>query len=232
MSSQFKLLRQRRFVPLFWTQFLGAANDNLFKFAFTLLATYHAAQWGGLEAATAGFVIGAIFIAPFLLFSATAGQLADKIERSAFIRFVKNLEIAIMAIAAAGFLGRHPGLLYLCVFLMGLHSTLFGPVKYAYLPQHLKDDELTGGNGLVEMGTFVAILLGTIAGGVLVKGSGTTPTLVAVSCLVLAVLGRIAAHFIPLSPAPEPGLAINWNPFTETWRNLVIAARERAVFHS
>src|SRR5215468_5976875 len=103
MSSQYRLLGERRFAPLFWTQFLGAANDNLFKFAFTLLATYHAAEWGGVEPTTAGFVIGAIFIAPFLLFSATSGQLADKIERGKLMRFVKNLEIAIMAIAAVGF---------------------------------------------------------------------------------------------------------------------------------
>ena len=163
-KGQFTLLTERRFAPLFWTQFLGAANDNLFKFAFTLLATYHAAEWGGLDPATSGFVIGAIFIAPFLLFSATAGQLADKIERSGLMRFVKNLEIAVMAIAAAGFIGHHPLLLYASVFLMGLHSTIFGPVKYAYLPQHLRAEELTGGNGLVEMWTFVAILLGTMAG--------------------------------------------------------------------
>ena len=108
--NQFQLLRERRFAPLFWTQFLGAANDNLFKFAFTLLATYHAAQWGGADAGTAGFVIGAIFIAPFVLFSATAGQLADKVERSRLIRFVKNFEIAVMAIAAAGFVARQPAL--------------------------------------------------------------------------------------------------------------------------
>src|SRR5436190_13978765 len=101
--SQFQLLRERRFAPLFWTQFLGAANDNLFKFAFTLLATYHAARWGGLEAASVGFVIGAIFITPFVLFSATSGQLADKFERGTLMRFVKNLEIAIMVVAAMGF---------------------------------------------------------------------------------------------------------------------------------
>src|SRR5205814_9724206 len=151
-------MRQRRFAPLFWTQFLGAANDNIFKFAFTLLATYHAAQWGGGDGATAGFVIGAIFITPFVFFSATSGQLADKIDRAAIMRFVKNLEIGIMALAAWGFLGQNSTLLYASVFLMGLHSTLFGPVKYAYLPQHLTPEELTGGNGLVEMGTFVAIL--------------------------------------------------------------------------
>ena len=107
--SQFALLRERRFAPLFWTQFLGAANDNLFKFAFTLLATYHAAEWGGVEPATAGFVIGAIFITPFLLFSATSGQLADKFEKGTLIRFVKNLEIVVMAVAAAGFAGRNRG---------------------------------------------------------------------------------------------------------------------------
>ncbi len=230
--SQFQLLRERRFAPLFWTQFLGAANDNLFKFAFTLLATYHAAEWGGVDPGTAGFVIGAIFIAPFVLFSATSGQLADRIERGKLIRFVKNLEIAVMAIAAWGFMGRHASLLYASVFLMGLHSTLFGPVKYAYLPQHLADDELTGGNGLVEMGTFVAILAGTIAGGVLVKGGGEGAKYVAIGCLALAVAGRIIAAFIPHSPAPAPDLRINWNPFSETWRNLKIAAQARTVFNS
>jgi 1-acyl-sn-glycerol-3-phosphate acyltransferase len=231
-GSQFKLLGERRFAPLFWTQFLGAANDNLFKFAFTLLATYHAADWGGVDPATAGFLIGAVFIAPFLLFSATSGQLADKIEKSRLMRLVKNLEIAIMAIAAAGFVTHSAVLLYVVVFLMGLHSTLFGPVKYAYLPQHLRDDELTGGNGLVEMGTFVAILAGTIGGGLLAKAGAEGAASVAVACLVLAVLGRVAAQFIPDSPASDPSLAINWNPFTETWRNLRIATLDRTVFHS
>jgi hypothetical protein len=230
-NGQFSLLAERRFAPLFWTQFLGAANDNLFKFAFTLLATYQSAEWGGGDASTAGFVIGAIFIAPFVLLSATSGQLADKYERSGLIRFVKDFEIAVMAVAAAGFLWRIPALLYAAVFLMGVHSTLFGPVKYAYLPQHLKDAELTGGNGLVEMGTFVAILLGTMAAGFLVKGPGGAGG-VAAACLAVAILGRLAAGFVPPSPAPDPGLAINWNPFTETWANLGIAARDPAVFHS
>src|SRR5687767_12188178 len=230
--SQFELLTQRRFAPLFWTQFLGAANDNLFKFSFTLFATYHASQWGVGDGATAGFIIGAIFIVPFLLFSATSGQLADKFERSRLMRFVKDLEIAIMVIAAFGFLQQSVTVLYACVFLMGLHSTLFGPVKYAYLPQHLKDVELTGGNGLVEMGTFVAILLGTMAGGLLVKTGTAGPMYVAIGCLALAIAGRVAAHFIPHSPAPDPTLAINWNPFSETWRNLRVAARDKSVFNS
>jgi 1-acyl-sn-glycerol-3-phosphate acyltransferase len=231
-QGQFQLMAQRRFAPLFWTQFLGAANDNLFKFAFTLLATYHAAEWGGVDPGTAGFFIGAIFITPFLLFSATSGQLADKIERSSLMRFVKNFEVAVMLVAAAGFIVRDARLLYLVVFLMGLHSTIFGPVKYAYLPQHLREDELTGGNGLVEMGTFVAILAGTMAGGLLVKSGENGELYVAIACVTVAILGRIAARFIPLSPAPEPGLRVNWNPFSETWRNLRIAARDRTVFHS
>jgi 1-acyl-sn-glycerol-3-phosphate acyltransferase len=229
--SQFALLAERRFAPLFWTQFLGAANDNLFKFAFTLLATYQSAEWGGVDPATAGFAIGAIFIAPFVLLSATSGQISDKYEKGALIRFVKDFEIAVMAVAAAGFAWRLPQLLYAAVFLMGVHSTLFGPVKYAYLPQHLRDVELTGGNGMVEMGTFVAILLGTMAAGLLVKGQAGA-TGVAAACLAVAVLGRIAAGFVPKSPAPAPELAINWNPFTETWANLRIAARDTAVFHS
>src|SRR5258706_3972797 len=231
-ESQFRLLSERRFGPLFWTQFLGAANDNLFKFSFTLLATYHAAEWGGVDPATAGFVIGAIFIAPFLIFSATSGQLADKIEKGRLMRFVKSFEIAVMALAAFGCVTANATALYACVFLMGLHSTLFGPVKYAYLPQHLEESELTGGNGLVEMGTFVAILAGTMAGGILVKSSPGGASWVALACVATAVAGRIAAHFVPRSPAPDPALAINWNPFTETWRNLAIAARDRAVFHS
>ena len=232
MSGQFSLFRQRRFAPLFWTQFLGAANDSLFKFAFTLLATYHAAEWGGLAPETAGFVIGAIFIAPFVLFSATAGQLADKYDKSRLIRFVKDLEIAVMVVATIGFVAQMAALLYAAIFLMGLHSTLFGPVKYAYLPQHLDDSELTGGNGLVEMGTFVAILGGTIAGGFLAKAGSPGALRIGMVCLAIAITGRLISQLIPASPAPQPELRINWNPLTETLANLKIAARQRAVFNS
>jgi len=230
--SQFRLLGERRFLPFFLAQFFGAGNDNVFKFAFTVLATYSAAEWGGMDPKSAGAVIGGIFILPFVLFSATAGQLADKYDKSALIRFVKNLEIAIMLAIAAGFVGKIVFLLLAGVFLMGLHSTLFGPVKYAYLPQHLDESELVGGNGMVEMGTFVAILLGTILGGVLVGVPGTGPDLVAAVSVGLAIIGRIAAGFVPASPAAEPGLAINWNPFTETWKNLGHARSNRSVFLS
>ncbi len=231
-NSQFALLKERRFLPFFLTQFFGAGNDNVFKFAFTVLATYSAAEWGGMDPKSAGAVIGGIFILPFVLFSATAGQLADKYDKAALIRLVKNLEIAIMLAIAAGFFWKIVPLLIAGVFLMGLHSTLFGPVKYAYLPQHLREEELTGGNGMVEMGTFVAILLGTIAGGVLVGIPGTGPHWVALVSILLAVVGRVAAGFVPVSPAAEPDLKVNWNPVTETLANLGHARTNRSVFLS
>lgn len=229
--NQFALLRQRRFAPFFWTQFAGAANDNLFKFAFTVMVTYQLSV-GWLPPATAGMVIGALFILPFLLLSASSGQLADKFEKTTLIRFVKNLEIGIMALAAWAFVGGNVVVLLLCVFLMGVHSTLFGPVKFAYLPQALNERELTGGNGMLEMGTFVAILLGNVVGGLLVAVPGIGHATVAVACLVLALAGRLAAQFIPPAPATDPSLAINWNPVSETWRNLKLARSNIVVFRS
>jgi len=228
--NQFALLGQRRFAPFFWTQFLGAGNDNLFKFAFTVLVTYQL-QVSWLPPTLAGLAIGALFILPFLLFSATSGQLADKFDKARLIRFVKSLEIAVMALAAWGFLRSDPVVLLACVFLMGLHSTLFGPVKFAYLPQHLNERELTGGNGMVEMGTFVAILLGNVAGGLLVAVPGGTHY-VAVACIAVALLGRLTAQAVPTSPSTDPGLVINWNPFSETWRNLKLAHGNLVVFRS
>ncbi len=230
-SNQFALLAQRRFAPFFWVQFFGAGNDNVFKFAFTVLVTYQL-QVAWLPASMAGLVIGALFILPFLLFSATSGQLADKYPKQVLIRFVKSLEIAIMLLAGWGFVQQNVPLLLGCVFLMGLHSTLFGPVKFAYLPQHLNERELTGGNGMVEMGTFVAILLGQVAGGLLIALPGVGPTYVAAACIGLAVLGRVLAQAVPVSPATDPALRINWNPFTETWRNLQLAHGNIVVFRS
>lgn len=229
--NQFALLKQRRFAPFFWTQFAGAANDNLFKFAFTVMVTYQL-QVAWLEPKLAGLVIGALFILPFLLFSATSGQLADKYDKRALILFVKWLEIAIMLLAAWGFFAANVPVLLACTFLMGLHSTLFGPVKFAYLPQHLNERELTGGNGMVEMGTFVAILLGNVAGGQLIEVPQVGAQYVGIACLVLAVAGRVVAHWIPGSPASDPRLKINWNPFTETWRNLRLAHGNVVVFRS
>ncbi|GKT26521.1 MFS transporter [Acidovorax sp. SUPP3334] len=229
--NQFTLLRQRRFAPFFWTQFAGAANDNLFKFAFTVMVTYQlSVSW--MPPSMAGLVIGALFILPFLLFSATSGQLTDKFDKTRMIRFVKNLEIAIMLMAAWGFLASSAVVLLACTFLMGLHSTLFGPVKFAYMPQVLSERELTGGNGMVEMGTFVAILLGQVAGGLLVAVPNIGHAWVAAACVLLALAGRAVAQFIPSVPATDPGLSINWNPVTETWRNLKLAHASPVVFRS
>ncbi|GKS92444.1 MFS transporter [Acidovorax sp. SUPP2539] len=229
--NQFALLRQRRFAPFFWTQFAGAANDNLFKFAFTVMVTYQlSVSW--MPPSMAGLVIGALFILPFLLFSATSGQLTDKFDKTRMIRFVKNLEIAIMLVAAWGFLASSAAVLLACTFLMGLHSTLFGPVKFAYMPQVLNERELTGGNGMVEMGTFVAILLGQVAGGLLVAVPDIGHAWVAAACVLLALAGRAVAQFIPSVPATDPGLSINWNPVTETWRNLKLAHASPVVFRS
>lgn len=230
--NQFALLKQKRFAPFFWTQFFGAGNDNIFKFAFTVLATYHAAEWGNLDPKSAGAIIGGVFILPFVFFSATSGQLADKLEKSSLIRFVKNLEIVIMLAIAVGFFNKNIYLLFSGVFLMGLHSTLFGPVKYAYMPQHLRENELTGGNGMVEMGTFVAILLGTMLGGALVAIPESGAHYVAIVSIIVAVIGRVVAGMVPHSPASDPSLKINWNPFTETWRNLLIAKQNCTVFLS
>jgi 1-acyl-sn-glycerol-3-phosphate acyltransferase len=230
-SGQFSLLRERRFAPFFWTQFLGAGNDNLFKFAFTIMVTYQLqVQW--LRPEMAGLVIGALFILPFLLFSATSGQLADKFEKSRLIRILKWTELGIMLVAAAGFYFQQVPVLLACIFLMGLQSTVFGPVKYAYLPQQLNERELTGGNGLVESGTFVAILLGNVAGGLLVAIDSIGQSVVAIACIALAIAGRFTAGRIPVAPPTDPGLQINWNPVSETWRNLKLARTNMVVFRS
>lgn len=230
--NQFALLGQRRFAPFFWAQFLGAGNDNLFKFAFTVMVTFGTANATGLAPALVVQLIAALFILPFLLFSATSGQLADKYDKAVLIRLVKSLEIAIMVIALYGFTGRNVPALLLCTFLLGVHSTLFGPVKYAYLPQHLDERELTGGNGMVEMGTFVAILLGNVVGGLLIALPEVGPSYVAWGCLGVAVLGRVAAQFVPSARATDAALKINWNPVSETWRNLKLAHDQVVVFRS
>ena len=230
--NQFDLLRQRRFAPFFWTQALGAGNDNIYKNALVIFVAYHAANLTAIDANTLVNLAAAIFIAPFVLFSATAGQVADKFEKARLIRYIKVLEIAIMAIGFMGFWWRNLPMLFTALALMGLHSTLFGPVKYAILPQHLKSEELVGGNGLVEMGTFVAILIGTIVGGLLVAVEPNGPVLAGAAAIIVAIVGWLASRAIPLTPAAAPGLAINWNPFTETWKNLKFAQGNRVVWLS
>jgi len=231
MSSQFGLLKARRFAPFFGTQFLGAFNDNLFKNALIVLLTFQAAQWTKLTPEVLTNLAAGIFILPFFIFSATAGQLADKYDKAKLARLVKLLEIAIMGVAWFGFAAHSLATLLGALFLLGLHSTLFGPVKYAILPQHLREEELIGGNALVEAGTFVAILVGTLAGGLLAGAAGH-PTWVAYAGLVVAVLGYLLSRGIPPAPAPAPDLVVSLNPFSETWRNIGFARANRTVFLS
>ncbi len=230
--NQFDLLSERRFAPFFWTQFFGAANDNVFKNAFVVFVTFEAATASSLDAGTIVNLIGAVFILPFMLFSASAGQLADKLEKSRLIRWIKLFEIAIMVVGAFGFWLQSVALLFTALALLGVHSTLFGPVKYAILPQHLRTEELTGGNGLVEMGTFVAILLGTIAGGLVVAIKPGGLLAAAALTLAIALVGWLASRLIPPTPAVAPELRINWNPVSETWRNLRIGYENPVVWRS
>ncbi|WP_338765251.1 MFS transporter [Massilia sp. METH4] len=230
--SQFKLLAQRRFAPFFWTQFLGAFNDNLFKTALIVVLTFDAASWTTLSPSMVTNLIPGLFILPYVLFSATSGQIAEKFEKSALVRFVKWAEIAIMGIAALGWMTHTLWLLVLAVFAMGTHSTLFGPVKYSYMPQQLKAEELTGGNGMVEMGTFVGILLGQVFGDVLVMHGGMGIPVVAAGTVGFAVLGLLASYQIPVTPASAPDLRISWNPLMETVRNLKYSSGNRTVFLS
>ncbi len=231
MSSQFVLLKTRRFAPFFGTQFLGAFNDNLFKNALVVLLTFHAAQWTTIAPELLANLAAGIFILPFFLFSASAGQLADKYDKATLARLVKVLEIGIMAIAGAGFWLHNLSILMTSLFLFGLHSTLFGPVKYAILPQHLHEEELVGGNALIEAGTFVAILVGTLAGGLLAS-LDNGKLWITVGGLATAILGYLTSRGIPAAPAPEPGLKVNPNPITETWRNIGFARENRTVFLS
>ena len=229
-SSQFQLLRERRFAPFFWTQFLGAFNDNLFKFAFTVMVTFHASADSGLNPALVVNLIAGLFILPFLLFSATCGQIADKYDKRSIAIFVKTLEVGIMTLAAFGFMTKNVPVLLGCTFLMGLHSTIFGPVKYAFLPQALNERELTGGNAMVEMGTFVAILVGNLVGGVLIGLPDEGPKIAAFGCIVVALIGRGMSHFIQKAPPLVPDLAVRWNPLGETFRNLKLASENVVVF--
>lgn len=220
----------RRFFPLFTTQFLGAFNDNILKNALMVLITYSLSEEGG-EAAWMVALASGLFILPFFIFSATAGQLADKYDRARLTRILKAAEIVIMLIAALGFYFEHSEFLMVVLFAMGTHSTFFGPIKYALLPQHLHEDELLAGNGYVESGTFLAILLGTILGGLLVLAPLGT-FWVSACLLLVASAGYTASRFIPAAPPPEPKLKVNWNIVRETWRMIGFARERRRVFLS
>jgi 1-acyl-sn-glycerol-3-phosphate acyltransferase len=230
-DSQFGLLRQRRFAPFFITQTLGAFNDNVYKNALIILVSFGALNLSQAQQNVYVNLAAGLFILPFFLFSATCGQLAEKYEKSRLIRFTKLLEIGIMLLAVAALALNSLWLMFAVLFLLGAQSTLFGPVKYSILPQHLREEELVGGNAWVEAATFLAILLGTMLGGWLIVQSGGIGWVSAVM-LAVAVAGYLAARRIPEAPAAMPELRINWNPFTETWRNFRFMRGNRTVFLS
>ncbi|MBV6476391.1 MAG: Lysophospholipid transporter LplT [Rhodocyclaceae bacterium] len=231
-SGQFGLLKKRRFAPFFGVQFLGALNDNVFKQALVILLTYSTASYTTMSTDILQNLAQALFVLPFFLFSATAGQLADKYEKSRLISITVAIELCCMALGAAGFFLHSLPLLFTALFLGGVQSALFGPVKYAILPQHLKETELVGGNGMVEMGTSVAILVGMMLGGWLVTQEGWGVTAAAVVTMAISATGFLLSRLIPLAPAAAPELKINWNPFTETWRNFQFMRGNRTVFLS
>ncbi len=230
-DNEFTLLKQRRFLPFFITQFLGAFNDNVFKNALIILIAF---QIAASDPGRSNLLINlsfALFVLPFFLFSATAGQLSDKFEKSRYIRWVKLLEIAIMLGAAVGFMLNSVPLLIAMLFMMGLHSTLFGPVKYSIMPQHLRPEELIGGNAWIEMGTNMAILLGTLLGGILIAWQ-QGPLWVSCAVITIAILGFLSSLAIPQASPAAPGLKINWNPVGETWNILKFTYQNFTVFQS
>ncbi|MGB5277046.1 MAG: MFS transporter [Gammaproteobacteria bacterium] len=230
-ESQPRLLVERRFLPFFVTQFLGAFNDNVFKNALIILIAFQGAQFSNIDTNTLTNLSAGLFILPFFLLSATAGQLIDKTEKSLSMQRIKLLEIGIMLCAAWAFYAGQLYLLIALLFMMGAQSTLFGPAKYSYIPQHLADNELIAGNALVQMGTFVAILMGTMIGGLLIAHQDGR-LLVSAVLVVIAALGFVASLVIPRTPSPCPDLKINWNIFTETWRNIAFIHSNRTVFLS
>lgn len=216
MSNQFSLFSTRRFTPMFLTQFLGAFNDNVFKQGLILVLTFTAAAKLGQPISLLTNLAAMLFVLPFFLFSALAGQIADKYEKSRLTGYIKLLEIVIMVFAAVGFIYEIYSLLFVALFLMGTHSTFFGPIKYAYLPQAMHDDELVGANGLFQMGTSLAILTGMIMAGVLVQQQNAMMILSGF-VIFIAILGYLTSRFIPAMPAMQPNLTVDWNIFRTSW---------------
>lgn len=228
-QNQFALLGQRRFAPYFVTQFLGAFNDNVFKNALLLLLAFHAADRFSASSDVLINLSAGLFVLPFFLFSALAGQLADKYPKASLIRYTKILEIVIMLCAAAALWYDQIIVLIALLFLMGMQSSLFGPVKFGILPQLTEERELLGANGLVETGTFLAILLGTAVGGILIGIDETGRFWVALAVVLTAVSGYFSSVAVPEVPALAPQMVINWNPVTATWRLLAYATETRIL---
>jgi 1-acyl-sn-glycerol-3-phosphate acyltransferase len=233
-ASQFRLLGTRRFLPFFLTQFFGAFNDNVFRNALIVMVTYGATS-AAYDAGSLSNIAQGLFILPFFLFSALAGQVADKYEKSMLIRQTRLAEVFLMFGAAAALYAGHVPTLLVLLFLLGVLATIFGPLKYSLMPQHLRQSELVGGNALVDAGTFIAILIGNIAGTVLspTETVGTSPVnLAAIVMVVVAIATYVFARFIPRAEATDPTLEINFNPFTALVDVVKFAAKTRAIFLS
>jgi Major Facilitator Superfamily len=226
-ESPLRLLGQRRFLPLFVTQFLGAFNDNLYKMAMVVLVTFTIYNDPKQEE-TFNALTGAVFILPFFLLSAISGQLADSRDKAWLVRIIKTAEIAIMLVGAFGILISNVPIMLIALFAMGVHSTFFGPIKYAILPQHLDKDHVLAGTGMVEAGTYIAILLGTIVGGLLPH------TWAAVAVVIVAIIGRFAGGYVPpAAPDPDaPKLVFNWNIFTASWRQVSDTMHVQRLFRA
>ncbi len=231
-KSQFNLLKENRFRPFFLTQFFGAFNDNVFKNALFILIAFQSSYAGSTDSTSIINLAAILFIMPYLLFSALAGQIADRFEKSSLIKRIKLAEICIMLIAAYGFYSRNIPILLFTLFLMGTQSSLFGPIKYSIIPQHLKKNELVGGNALVESATFGAILLGTMLGGILIGLSNGAHLLIPSTIILLATIGYFSSLKIPPAPAVDPNLKIKWNALSETFSNLNALRENRTVFNS
>ncbi|HEV7715307.1 MAG TPA: MFS transporter [Steroidobacteraceae bacterium] len=228
--NQFRLLAQRRFLPFFGAQALGAFNDNVYRNVLVILIAFHGASASTLDPELLTNLAGGLFILPYLLFSGLAGQLADRFDKSRIIQIVKAVEILIMALAGAGLATLNLPILLSALFLMGTHSTFFAPAKYGLLPQILNPPELVGGNALLEMGTFLAILLGTLAGGVL-AGGGETATIVS-ALIAIAAAGLLLSLAMPRAAAADAKLKIDWNPWRSTLASINAARESRTVFLS
>jgi acyl-[acyl-carrier-protein]-phospholipid O-acyltransferase / long-chain-fatty-acid--[acyl-carrier-protein] ligase len=228
-QSQFSLFKTRRFWPLFATQFLAAMNDNVFRNALVVLMTYKLAQQWGLDARLLVTLAGGLFIVPFFLFSSLAGQLADKFEKTQLIRRLKLVEIFLMLLAAAAFYSAQLWALMGVLLLLGTQAAFFGPIKYSILPDLLAENELVAGNGLIEAGTFVAILLGTAIGGALILQPHGVALITAVF-LSIAVACWVLSFLIPAVKVAAPNIQINYNLFTQSWQIVRQAYAERTVF--
>ncbi len=231
--SQLGLLKEDRFAPFFYTQLLGAFNDNLFKNALVALLSFGVLKLGAEQAGLLIAASAGLFILPFFLFSAFSGQVADKYEKSMLIRRIKLAEIGIMVLGFAAFMSQNISFMMGILFLMGVQSAFFGPIKYGILPQHLHESELIGGNGAVELGTFLAILLGTIIGTQLITKAPNGSVLpVCIVIVLVAVVGYFSARRIPTAPAADPDLKLRFNPVTETWRLIRYTKKNRIIFQS